>query len=82
MKATKILIGADLVPTRHTAEKFASGDVSGLFGKVCDAAKECDRFIVNLECALTESNNAIKKFGPNLKGPKKTADTIVITYQD
>lgn len=27
MKATKILIGADLVPTRHTAEKFASGDV-------------------------------------------------------
>ena len=24
MKATKILIGADLVPTRHTAEKFAN----------------------------------------------------------
>ena len=78
MKATKILIGADLVPTRHTAEKFASGDVSGLFGKVCDAAKDCDRFIVNLECALTESNNAIKKFGPNLKGPKKTADTMKV----
>lgn len=72
----KILIAADLVPTAQTADDFASGNLDRLFGKVQDVAKRCDRFIVNLECALTESENAIKKFGPNLKGPKKTADTI------
>lgn len=76
MKATKILIGADLVPTSQTAADFDTGNVDKLFGKVKDVAKECDRFIVNLECALTESDGAIKKFGPNLKGPIKTANTI------
>ena len=72
----KILIAADLVPTSQTADDFANGRLDRLFGKVQGIAKECDRFIVNLECALTESENKIKKFGPNLKGPTKTADTI------
>ena len=72
----KILIAADLVPTSQTAADFAAGNLDRLFGKVRHIAKECDRFIVNLECALTESENAIKKFGPNLKGPAKTADTM------
>lgn len=72
----RILIAADLVPTSETAPDFAAGNVERLFGKVRDVAKSADRFIVNLECALTESDNAIKKFGPNLKGPKRTADTL------
>ena len=72
----KILIGADLVPTSQTAPDFAAGNLDRLFGKVKNIAKECDRFIVNLECALTESENKIKKFGPNLKGPINTANTL------
>ena len=72
----KILIGADLVPTSQTASDFAAGNLDRLFGKVKNIAKECDRFIVNLECALTESENKIKKFGPNLKGPINTANTL------
>lgn len=72
----KILIAADLVPTSVTSRDFAEGNVDALFGGVKDVVKNCDRFIVNLECALTESENAIKKFGPNLKGPMKTADTM------
>lgn len=72
----RILIAADLVPTKNTSADFAEGNVERLFGKVKDVADGCDRFIVNLECALTESNNAIKKFGPNLKGPKSTAQTM------
>ena len=60
----KILIGADLVPTSQTASDFAAGNLDRLFGKVKNIAKECDRFIVNLECALTESENKIKKSAP------------------
>ena len=72
----KILIGADLVPTANTAPDYVKGDIRKLFGKVCDIAKDYDRFIVNLECALTESENRIKKFGPNIKGPMESAKTI------
>ena len=57
----KILIAADLVPTSQTSDDFAAGNVDQLFGKVKDLAKGCDRFIVNLECALTKSENAIRK---------------------
>ena len=72
----KILIGADLVPTEITSSDFERGDIERLFGKICDLRKGYDRFIVNLECALTDSENRIKKFGPNLKGPVETAKTI------
>ena len=72
----KILFGADLVPTQNTAPDYVKGDIKKLFGKVCDIVKDYDRFIVNLECALTESENRIKKFGPNIKGPIESAKTI------
>lgn len=72
----KILIAADLVPTQATSNDFIAGNVERLFGKVKDVVDKCDRFIVNLECALTDSDNAIKKFGPNLKGPRESASTM------
>ena len=72
----KILIAGDLVPTESTAAYYAKGDIDRLFGKVKDLVKGHDRFIVNLECALTDSTNAIKKFGPNFKGPKEAAKTM------
>ena len=63
----KILFGADLVPTSVTEADFVKGDAKTLFGTVCDLAKSMDKVVVNLECALTDSEGAIKKFGPNLK---------------
>ena len=67
----KIVIAADLVPTKETEELFINADVQGLFGEIGDIVKQADRTIVNLECALTTSNNEIKKFGPCLKANPK-----------
>ena len=72
----KILIAADLVPTSVTSADFAHGNIDNLFGKVKGLVDKSDRFIVNLECALTESDNAIKKIGPNLKGSTGAASTM------
>lgn len=63
----KLLIGADLVPTSVNEKFFEAGDVRTLFGDVCDIVGNADRFIVNLECALTNHEVPIKKFGPNIK---------------
>ena len=49
------------------------GSVQSLFGKVADLFHASDRVIINLECALTEKDTAIRKYGPNLKGPARAA---------
>lgn len=72
----KILFGADLVPTSVTEENFVKGDAKTLFGKVCDLAKSMDKVVVNLECALTDSDGAIKKFGPNLKADPRCTNGL------
>ena len=72
----KLLIGADLVPTDQTEALFVAGDEKTLFGGVAPMMKNADRVLINLECALTESMNAIKKFGPNLKAKPACADTL------
>lgn len=72
----KLLICGDTVPTSASAADFASGDVAALFGRVTEEFSRCDRVIVNLECALTDSESAIRKCGPNLKGPVQTAMTL------
>lgn len=72
----KLLICGDTVPTSASASYFASGDTAALFGRVTEEFARCDRVIVNLECALTDSQRAIRKFGPNLKGPVQTAVTL------
>lgn len=54
--------------TRRRMKKyFISGDAKTLFGDALPIIKSADRFVVNLECALTHSENAILKCGPNLK---------------
>ena len=73
----KILIGADLVPKKtEVNELFIKGDVQTLFNEVAELAKKADRFIVNLECALTHENKEIQKFGSCLKADPKCADTF------
>lgn len=72
----KLILCGDTVPTPDNFALFASGDVDALFGDVAAVFGTADRVIVNLECALTESEGAIRKFGPNLKGPPATAATL------
>ena len=72
----KLLIGADLVPTSVTEELFVKGDIKSLFGDICDVAGNADRFLVNLECALTYHEGKIKKFGPNIKCAPETVNGI------
>ena len=38
--------------------------------------EESDFTAINLECALTDSENRIKKFGPNLKACRETAQVL------
>ncbi len=72
----KILFGADVVPTKESEQLFIEGKTDELFGDVAKLIKNADRTIINLECALTKSDNAIKKFGPNLKADEKCADAL------
>lgn len=72
----KILIGSDVVPTKQTEQLFIDGDIQTLFGDVCELVKNADRTVINLECALTTSENGIKKFGPCLKASPFCADTL------
>ena len=72
----RLLICGDTVPTAGSAPLFEMGDTNALFGRVKDEFAAHDRVIVNLECALTDSEHKIRKFGPNLKGPVQTAATL------
>ena len=72
----KLLFCGDTVPTDDTGALFAAGDVDALFSDVAPVFQPADRVIVNLECALTESEGAIRKCGPNLKGPTASAATL------
>ena len=72
----KLLICGDTVPTPGSAELFRTGDIDGLFGNVLPVFRSADRVLVNLECALTDAETRIPKFGPNLKGPVESAATL------
>ena len=60
MEKIKILFGADVVPTQEISNKyFAEGDIQTLFGSLPALVKGYDRFMVNLECALTDKEKSI-----------------------
>lgn len=68
-----LTVSGDLSVTEGNNDVFARGDVKTLFGDVTEVFESADANFVNLECALTESEHRIKKFGPNLKGSPNTA---------
>ena len=72
----KTFFGGDLCPTRVTSPLYKQKATDILFGDVKSLFEGNDYNIVNLECALTESDNAIDKIGPALKGPIETADVL------
>lgn len=72
----KILIGADVVPTAQSERLFIEQDLNTLFSDVVELIAKADRTVINLECALTDAENGIKKFGPCLKANPKCADAL------
>ena len=71
-----ITLCGDVSVTQTNRHLWDNADASSAFGSVCDLFHSSDRVIVNLECALTEADTAIRKFGPNLKGPAKVANIL------
>ncbi len=71
-----IIIGGDICPTDITMEKFENGDIEGLFGTATALFERASKTIINLECALTESDTPIRKCGPNLRAKPIVAKTL------
>lgn len=72
----KTLLLGDVCPTEFSAPLFDKGNIKELFNDTASLFEGNDVNIINLECAITESENRIEKFGPNLKAPVGTADTL------
>lgn len=72
----KTVFLGDLYPTDLSADLFQSGDTASLFTDVLPLMQESQATVVNLECALTASERAIAKIGPNLKAPLESAATL------
>lgn len=72
----RILILGDICPTPHTEPYFAGVDMEALFGDFPRIVGQHDATLINLECAITDSEHKIKKFGPNLKAPVQMAQVL------
>ena len=71
----KIAIGGDVCPS-YCNRFFESASAEEIFGDIPDAVSDCERFIVNLECALTDRGAPIDKKGPNLRATPRTAKIL------
>lgn len=78
----KIMLLGDISPTEFTAPYFEREDLSALFGDALSLFKGNDLTFANLECAVTQSEEPIEKFGPNLKAPRATARVLKRTGID
>ncbi len=73
----KTLFVGDVCPKVEEVQAlFRAKDIKTLFSDTVSLFEGNDINFVNLECALTESTNAIEKFGPNLKAPAETAEVL------
>lgn len=72
----KTLLLGDTAPVYNTKELFRAKETEKLFTNVIPYMMDKDFCFVNLECALTETDGKIKKFGPNLAAPLETAEVL------
>lgn len=72
----KIIICGDVAITPKGAEIFKNADEKAAFSDVTELLKTGDFNLVNLECAVTESEKGIEKIGPCIKGPVRTVETL------
>lgn len=69
----RLILCGDIVPTETTTPAFEAKDGAALMGGALDVIARGDFAVANLECALTDSENRIRKCGPNLKGKPEYA---------
>ncbi len=57
----KTLLVGDICPTAYSTPYFARKDIAALFNDTTSLFEDKDFVFANIECAITESENAIKK---------------------
>lgn len=72
----KTLLLGDMSPTVVTNPLFDKKDVKALFADSVSLFEGNDVNFVNLECALTDCEKSIEKFGPPLKACDNAAHTL------
>lgn len=79
----RILIGADIVPTKKNIDYFISGDVDTIIGKELDSVlSQADFRIFNLETPLTDIKTPIKKCGEALSAPVQCVEGLKALHID
>lgn len=73
----RILIGADIVPTKSNREIFENVQMEQIVDAgLCEVLQKADYRIFNLEVPLTDKETPIKKCGPNLIASTKSVAGI------
>jgi poly-gamma-glutamate synthesis protein (capsule biosynthesis protein) len=72
----KALLLGDICHKDNNLSYFENVDMDVLFNDTLPYFEGNDICFVNLECPITESENKIKKFGPNLKSCRQVADVM------
>ncbi len=73
----KLLIAGDLVPTKTNIDLFNNASVDSLLGEeLLSIWNSADIRIFNLETPITDIENPIDKWGPNLIAPTSTINGI------
>lgn len=72
----KTLLVGDICPTVNSTPYYKEKNIPALFGDTVTLFENKDLVFANIECAITESENNIMKFGPNLKAPIETAEML------
>lgn len=72
----KTLILGDLSPSKTSKESFRRKETDILFRDVKPLMQASEFTFVNLECAVTESEESIKKYGPALSAPYETVEVL------
>ena len=74
----KCLFVGDVFPTDLNAHLFRARNVDALFTDTRSLFVGNDLNMVNLECAITDSDTPIEKIGPALKAPRETAEVLKV----
>ncbi|MBQ3222009.1 MAG: CapA family protein [Clostridia bacterium] len=72
----RLILCGDIVPTLYTVPAFDAADAKTLMGGALEVLARGDFAVANLECALTDSEERIRKCGPNLKGKPEYARVL------
>ena len=72
----KALFLGDICPTSENSHLYKEVKTEEIFTDALPVMQSADFVAVNLECALTQHDIAIAKFGPPLKAPIETAKVL------